>query len=666
MHRTSWLSLLLGTAVAAIFCVAWTAGAPVRPATPGKDIFPPLPGTRSPLSIQGFDIARWEHGGVNPLSNWPPAAADPPVDVLHYDLAVTFDVVNPIVNGTAILNLVWGSDPDDVLRLDLVGIAAAAVRDGQGNPLAFTQDATGLDITVVPAPVRGDTVTVAVDYGGTVTSGYYVNSQVAYTFVEPQDARHWFPCQDEPWDKATLAMHGRVPAGKILVSNGVLDSTVTVGSDLVYHWHENHPLATYLMCASISDYSTITQASAVTPLTWYVYPTHTTAARNTFKYVDEMVAFYDSTLHPYPFDKYSMCESNLGGGMEHQTATLLGSAIVTGGYNYEWVVAHELAHQWFGDLVTCASWQDIWLNEGFATFYEAVWQGEFYGGTTFDDRMQNAQNVVFNIEAGGGDLPILDPPPAQTFSGIIYYKGAWVLRMLRDLIGESAYDAAIRDYLNAHAFGNATTADLQAAMEARHGQPLGWFFDQWLLGTGHPHLSYALVPIHLPDGWHAQVDLRQTQGTTLFRFPLEITVTTTAGDTTVTGWVETDHDVLDFPVPAQPVSVVVDPANKILDEHIQNTTTSAPVTLPVAALQAWPNPFARTLHVSGAPGEGAPERVEIYDVRGRRVRTLAAASGDLLWNGEDDRGRSLAPGVYFLRIPSSARAIRVVRLSGSR
>jgi aminopeptidase N len=650
------------------------------PVIPGKDLFPPLPGTRPPVpearsllpdtrgggAPQGFDIGRWEHGGTGLLSNWPPAEADPPVDVLHYDLALTFSLSLPVINGTATLTLVWGSDPDNVLRLDLEGLPVSAVRDGFGNPLAYTQDATGLNITVVPAPVRGDTVTVAIDYGGSVTGAYFVTSEVAYTFTEPEESRHWFPCRDVPWDKATLALHGKVLSGHTLVSNGVLESTETVGSFVVYNWREDHPLATYLMCAAISGYSAIPQASDVTPLIWYVYPAHTTAARNTFKYVDEMIAFYDSTLVPYPFDKYSMCESDLGGGMEHQTATLLGTPIVTGGYSYEWVVAHELAHQWFGDLVTCASWQDIWLNEGFATFYEAVWQGDFYGPSYFDDRMQNAEDIVFNVESSGNDIPILDPPAAQLFSAIVYYKGSWVLRMLRDLVGKSTYDAAVRDYLNAHAFGNATTADLQAAMEARYGQPLDWFFDQWLLGTGHPHLSYLMLPVQLADGWHAQIDIRQTQSTTLFRFPLEIAITTAAGDTTVTGWVETAHDVLDFPVSAQPLSVVIDPANKILESHSENTTTAAPARLPAATLRAWPNPFVGALHVSGTLDGAGSGRLDIYDVRGRRVRTLRVEGGDLLWNGEDDRGRSVPPGVYFLRAPATGKAVRVVRLSGGR
>jgi len=658
MQHRSLLGLIPVAALSAL--CAWsagTAGAGVAPAAP-------LPDARGSLSPRGVDIGRWEHGEVNPLSNWPPPDPDPPVDVLHYDLALTFDVVNPVVNGTATVTAVWGSEPDNVLRLDLVGIPATAVRDGQGNPLAFLQDPSGLHITMVPAPVRGDTVTVAVDYGGTVTSGYYVKPEVAYTFVEPQDARYWFPCQDEPWDKATLALHGRVPSDKILVSNGVLDSTVAVGNDLVYNWREDHPLATYLMCASISNYAVLPQASDVTPLTWYVYPNHTTAAHNTFKYVDEMIAFYDSTLVPYPFDKYSMCESDLGGGMEHQTATLLGSGIVTAGYTYEWVVAHELAHQWFGDLVTLASWQDVWLNEGFATFYEAVWQGAFYGPGYFDDRMQNAEDIVFNIEDGGGDVRILDPPVDELFSSIVYYKGAWVLRMLRDLVGKSTFDAAIRDYLNAHAFGNATTADLQAAMEAHYGQPLGWFFDQWLRAKGHPHLSYLMVPVQLADGWHAEVDIRQTQSGQIYRFPLEFTVTTTAGDTTVTGWVETAHDLLDFPVSARPLTVAVDPAGKILESHMENTTTAAPERLPVVSLRAWPNPFAGALHVSGVVDGAGSGRLEVYDVRGRRVRSLRADGGDLLWNGEDDRGRPVPPGVYFLRAPATGKAVRVVRLAG--
>ncbi len=654
----SMLAILLLGAAASVPAGRSDAAGPA----PDPDPIASHPEPAKVRSLPGTDFGAWEHGTLSPLATWPPPPADPAVDVLHYDLDLTFDTANPVISGTATLTLAWGSQAGDVLRLDLVDLPVSAVRDGGGTPLAFTQDATGVNVTVAPAPARGDTVTVALDYGGTVTSGYEIRPQVAYTFTEPEDARHWFPCRDLPSDKATLALHGRVPSGMILVSNGVLDSTTTAGSDPVYHWREDHPLATYLMCASISAYSAVSQASPITPLTWYVYPADASAARNSFRNVYKMVAFYDSTLVPWPFDKYAMCESELSGGMEHQSATLLGSFIVRAGLNYEWITAHELAHQWFGDLVTCGSWADVWLNEGFATFYEAVWQGAYYGGTTFDDRMLNAQNQVFNAEQNGATYPILDPPANALFNTLVYYKGAWVLRMLRDLMGKASFDAAIVDYLNDHAYGSAVTDDLRAEMEAHYGAPLDWFFDQWLGGTLHPKLLYVPVYSLTGSGWIAQIDVRQTQGgSTVYRFPLEVRITTAAGDTTVTGWVNTAHDVLTFAVNAQPTGVVLDPANKLLDQHTLGTAVAVPQAPPVA-LRAWPNPFHRALRLDTSALGDAAGPVEVFDVRGRRVRTLDPGPGGTAWDGTDDGGRLLPPGAYFLRLGGTGRTLRVVRL----
>jgi aminopeptidase N len=611
-----------------------------------------------------FDLGAWESGRLRTLSVWPPAETDPPADALHYDLAITFGLGDTTISGTATLTVRWGNSGGNELRLDLVSLAVSAVRDGGGAPLSFVQDGTGISVTVVPTPAPGDTVSVAIDYGGHPATAFYNYADAAYTLTEPDDSRYWFPCRDVPWDKATLSLHGRVPSGKILAGNGVLDSTTVAGEDLIYHWREDHPLATYLMAAAISNYSMVTPASSVTPLVWYTYPSHVAQATTAFQHVDEMIAFYDSTIVPYPFDKYAMCEATMGGGMEHQTVTLMGTFIFTSGLTYEWITAHELAHQWFGDLVTCAGWAHIWLNEGFATFYEAVWQENFYGPARFATRMVNAQNQVFSAENAGQDHPIIDPPPQYLFSRIEYYKGGWVLNMLRHLMGKESFDAGIRDYLNAHAFGAATSADFQAAMEPHYGASLQWFFDQWLYGSGHPKLYYTPIYAQIEGQWFVQIVARQLQTSgTIFRYPLEVRITTTAGDTLVTDWIESQNQVLTFPVSAQPVSVALDPANKMLDENTLDATTAVEPVAP-ARLSAWPNPFRDRLNLAGA----APRvTIDVFDVRGRRVRSLATgAAGDLAWDGRDDAGLRLAPGVYFLRPAGASPAMRVVLLPGGR
>jgi hypothetical protein len=244
-----------------------------------------------------------------------------------------------------------------------------------------------------------------------------------------------------------------------------------------------------------------------------------------------------------------------------------------------------------------------------------------------------------------------------------YYKGAWVVRMLRDLLGKAAFDAAIVEYLTTHAYGAPTTDDLQTILEAHYGGPLDWFFQPWLYGTGHPKLRYAPIYAEINGTWHAMIVARQTQPGVLFRYPLEVRIATTAGDVLATGWIEGAYQVLDFPLAAQPTGVTLDPANKILDENLLDATTGIDGVVP-ARLAAWPNPFERAVAVAGARPAA---RIEIFDALGRRVRALAASStGGLAWDGTDGAGRRLTPGPYFIRQEGGDRALRVILLPGTR
>jgi aminopeptidase N len=422
------------------------------------------------------------------------------------------------------------------------------------------------------------------------------------------------------------------------------------------------------MAVAIGDYAAVTQASPITPLTWYVYPAHTTASRNAFRNVDDMMAFYDATLVPYPFDKYAMCEANFGGGMEHQTCSLIGDFVVTSGLDFQWVVAHELAHQWFGDLVTLRDWRHIWLNEGFATFYEAVWHEAFYGTDSFNERMQVFEDNVLEWLSTSPDHPILDPPVNFLFSPIVYFKGAWVLRMLRDVVGKPVYDAAITEYLNTNAFGNTDTADLQTAMEAHHGESLEWYFDQWVYtGTGAPHLRYTTQISSGSGGWDVTLDIEQVQTSMTFKLPVEIVIRTAQGDSIITEWLLDDHEAFTYSLADQPLVVELDRHNKLLG----TATEAAPLTLagaPPAGLRCWPNPFSQSLEiVLGTRSTGA-HTMDVFDVRGRKIRELRVTSDPrtLHWDGTDAQGRRLPPGAYFLRVPTTGEAARVVLLPGVR
>jgi hypothetical protein len=201
-------------------------------------------------------------------------------------------------------------------------------------------------------------------------------------------------------------------------------------------------------------------------------------------------------------------------------------------------------------------------------------------------------------------------------------------------------------------------------MEAEYGAPLDWFFDQWIYtGTGRIDISYVPLYSQMQSGWKVQLDVHQVQGVpTVFRFPLEVTITTTAGNVTVSDWVYNQHEVLVFDVPDQPLAVSVDPGNKLLGTVSPGSSTGVEPSLPGARLRAWPNPFSRSLNIE-APPEGSGE-MRIYDVRGRRVRIVESEGGTGVWDGRDSSGRTVSPGIYYVKPAGGTQAIRVVRLAG--
>jgi hypothetical protein len=367
-----------------------------------------------------------------------------------------------------------------------------------------------------------------------------------------------------------------------------------------------------------------------------------------------------------------MVEAAFGGGMEHQTCTLMAEAIVNDPARvYEWITAHELAHQWFGDLVTMLDWRHIWLNEGFATYFDALWFEDYYGAATFASRMAGNENTVINYQNGALNLdhPVVDPPTTHTFSTIVYRKGAWVLHMLREVVGKPVFDAAVTNYLNAHAFGNASTDDFIAAVEAAYGQDLDWFWTPWLYGTGRADLQYVAIFSPEPSGWLVQLDVRQVQASpTVFRLPLEVKITTAGGDVLVTTWIEDAHEVLAIPVAQEPLSVQLDPSNKILGTVTAGSTLAAgDPSPPPVRLAAWPNPFTHRLYLAGAADGPLPRDLRVYDVRGRLVRDLGSMDvpgAEIAWDGADASGRRVPPGVYFVRAANLPDAVRVVALAG--
>ncbi len=380
----------------------------------------------------------------------------------------------------------------DTFNLDLVGLEVGEVRvDGRPAP----HERAGRELTIDPDPVlvAGGPVQVEVRYGGVPQplelgsrvfgAGWQTDGRDAYVVAEPAGAATWFPGNDHPTDKATFRFDVTVPEDLVAVANGMLvGETPTGDGRRTFHWVATDQMTTYLASVVIGDL-VIEERTAPTGLALRdAYPPEVAAeARVDFSRVGEMIAVYEDWFGPYPFEVYGqvVVDEPLGFALENQTLSLFGIDFVTGTGALETIVAHELAHQWFGNAVSPATWRDIWLNEGFATYAEWIWEQET-GGRSIET---SAQATHLFADFG---VPPGDPGPEELFQPTVYFRGALALHALAVEIGDDAFRQLLREWVVRHDDASASTADLLALAEELSGQELDPLFDAWVHGAALP------------------------------------------------------------------------------------------------------------------------------------------------------------------------------------
>jgi aminopeptidase N len=380
------------------------------------------------------------------------------------------------------------------------------------------------------------------------------------------------------------------------------------------------------------------------PVEYYVYPNDRAKAEIDFAPTVPMIQFYDSLFGDYPFldEKYAMAEFQWGGGMEHQTCTSYGSGLLTGTNSNDDIIAHELSHQWWGDMITPAEWRDIWLNEGFATYCEALWFEHIDGRQEYFDSMDDLRDPF-----GPFDGTVYDPD--YVYHKTVYDKGAWVLHMLRWVMGDQDFFDAMRAYGadNRFAYANATTAQFQGVCETYFGSSLDWFFDQWVYREGEPAYKYYWMKSASGAGERVEVKITQTQDGFAYEMPVEIVLHTAAGDVRHTRWNRARTEFYTFDSLETVTGVSVDPDGWILADKTQGKSGDLP------ALSITPNPFNAATAISFQTQTDGAVNVTVYDVTGARVRVLVedqrpAAFYTVPWDGRNDSGGSVAKGVYYL------------------
>jgi aminopeptidase N len=609
-------------------------------------------------------------------------------DVLHYDLSVSdFDIGAETLSGTTTITLESKVDALASIDLDLrAPLVVSSVDLLPATPLPFTHAGDVLTVDFPAPPDSGDVLSVSVAYAGQPWSegaggfgGFWFSPfpwnaysmGVAIDTDPPSAGRSWFPCYDRPCDKATVDVAVTVPLddrrGR---ANGVLVSVDSTATTHTWHWSHDYPISTYLVAVSVAPYRTLSDTVVTDPRidVWF-HAGYRVKATTSFQNVDLMMEAFETRFGPYPFETFSYM-TTAKGDMEHQTCVSHYLFLVDGTNTYDDILSHEMCHMWFGDCVTYGDWRDVWLSEGFATYGEAVYREYANGPAVYRSYMTSLLNqVLFSGETDG----VYDP--SFKWGVVAYEKGASVLHMLRGVLDDDPlFWQALRDFLAAHAYGNAVTPDLVASVEATAGEDLSWFFDPWLYGEGHPVYEYGWSWDDLGGGqWQVDVVIRQVQTTpTLFDMPVDFRVQTASGDFDFSERIDLAEETVSFVVTAEPTGLLVDPDNWILDQQLL-APTSVDFGPAAAARQALameaprPSPFRELTEIRYFLPRAGRTEIAVHDVAGRRVRALdegleQAGARSIWWDRRDDSGARVGAGVYWVRLASEQgdRSVKVV------
>ncbi len=573
----------------AVLCAA--VGAPGIVATPGHPGHPGTPGTAGNLEAVGN--AGDEPGickrGLAAVTLAPPPEAPgvtAETDVLHYELDIEIDPSSQWIGGSntiTVRSLVNGLTAMQI-RLD-DSFNTAAVQVG-GIPVTW-QRLSGTTIEVdldriydtaeqFDLFIAYDGLPVSLGFGS-INFSTQGGNPLVFTLSEPWFAYTWWPAKDDNNDKATGAMKITVPDTLSVASNGLLVSVDAVGGGRDrYHWLTGYQTAPYLFSFSATVYNTFTGTyvfdGGSMPVEFFIFPSSDTPShrQDWLKSITMLDAFGGIFgLYPFIDEKYGIYQFGFGGGMEHQTMT------GQGGFG-EWLTAHELGHQWWGDMVTCGTWQDIWLNEGFATYSEALWE-EFKPGSSgapalhahmAGRRPSSVDGTVYVPAADAGNM-------GRIFSGSYSYrKAAWVLHQIRHVVGDATFFDILAAYRAAFAYGTAVTEDLRSVAEVVFGDDLAWFFDEWVYDIGAPEYRFAWRSHDIGGRSFVELYLAQVQSAAypVFVMPLDVVMATPGGAAVEVVWNDAAAEHLLFEVADAPTGLELDPDDWTL--HLSNTTTA--------------------------------------------------------------------------------------------
>lgn len=504
--------------------------------------------------------------------------------VIHYRIEVSFDETAKSVSGrttTTLLPLLPGLTR---LDFDAEKLNVRSVSIGK-KALSFEARQKKLAVTLDRPYGLEDTLTLSVEYTCTPGRGlYFVQPDSSYpdrpsqiwSQGEDMDNHFWFPCYDFPNDMATSEMIATVRNTYVALSNGQL---VDVKEDRLkrtktFHWRQDIPHASYLISLAAGNYAILKDRAGDVPLEYYVYPRLVADAKICFASTPDMVTWFGEKIgYKYPWAKYAqvLIRDFVEGGMENISATSLADEATV--YDARaridesptGLIAHELAHQWWGDVLTCKDWRHLWLNESFASYFDPLWHEHALGRDEFDYRMFNAQRSGINSDKRNGRRPIVS---VGSYGENIYPRGASVLHMLRFVLGDTLFWRALHHYIVKYQHTPVETNDLKVAIEEATGQNLYWFFDEWIYKAGYPvfDLSYDWSDSARSLSLHVRQTQKTDSLTAVFRTPVDIELTMPEGRVTRRFNILTLDTTFSLPAASKPRLVIFDRGNWLLKE----------------------------------------------------------------------------------------------------
>ena len=607
---------------------------------------------------------------------------DTNIDIKYIKLDLFIDPDNNHLSGIATINAQVIAPSINQVSLDLKNNMSVQSINSSGAAVSYNHSNATISIQLEKNYTQSELVSLDIQYSGTpsIDSLYgspmhidtYHGHKVAYTHSEYYMASYWFPCKEDLSDKAdSVKIWVTANSYYKVASNGLLESETDNGDGTTTtKWATHYPIANYLMCVTMSDYVIYQNEfdyddSKSMPMMNFVWQEDLAKQKPVADFTVSLISFFSEKFGLYPFinEKYGQTQA-LGGGMEHQTMTTMYRSAP---WSHS-VTAHELAHQWFGDAVTFKDYHNIWLSEGFASYCDLLHVEKFEGKQNFNNQLdfyanspdqleyaaKNAKGSIY-IEDISSYIKIYNP-------GKTYRKAAWVLHMLRGIVGDETFFSIMKNYANSPElkYKNAVTSDFQKIAEETSGKDLNYFFNEWIYGENYPKYSIQWGSKNLTENnYEVKIILSQEVNTNpnFFTMPVQIKLKSSTGDTTITLFNNSQNQTFIINLNEPPSEVTLDPNNYILKDVLQivNSVNKSVKPTNYSLAQNYPNPFNPETTIEYKVPKPGFITIKIYNIKGEEVKTLinaeqTAGSYSVNWNGINNKGQQLSSGIYYYRI----------------